>query len=506
LSRRRFLRRSAGLAGLAALPRPALAQSGRPDFTHGVQIGDVTTEGAVLWARADRPAHLVVQWSAEGGPEGPGATKRAPLALPEDDLTAKVLLANLPPGKRIFYAATLEDSASGLRSARVTGSFVTAPADRRDVTFLWSGDTCGQGWGIDEDRGGLRIYETMRRIQPDFFVHCGDTIYADNPLQSEVALPDGSLWKNLMTPEKAKVAETLDEFRGNYRYNLLDRNLLAFNAEVPTVAQWSDHEVVDNWYPAELLSDPRYGVDSTRLLAFRARQAFFEYLPIRPHPDRRIHRMIAYGPSLDLFVVDTRSQRADNGPNLQAVGGRDTEFLGASQLRWLLDGLRSSTATWKVVACDAPIGLVVGNGQDRDAVANGNGPPLGRELEMAGLLRAIRDAGIRNVVWITADVHYTAAHYYDPNKARFQDFLPFWEFVSGPLHAGTFGPSELDDSFGPQVIFQKTPPAGQFNLPPSAGLQFFGQVDIEGASGLMTVTLKDTTGAALWSTALTPET
>ena len=132
-----------------------------------------------------------------------------------------------------------------------------------------------------------------------------------------------------------------------------------------------------------------------------------------------------------------------------------------------------------------PIGLIVWDDfraqRGAEAVAQGDdGPPLGRELEIAGLLRFIRDNDIANVVWLTADVHYTAAHYYDPNRAQFQEFAPFWEFVSGPLNAGTFGPNPLDATFGPQVVFQKAPPAGQFNLPPSAGLQFFGQVDIDG--------------------------
>ena len=130
-------------------------------------------------------------------------------------------------------------------------------------------------------------------------------------------------------------------------------------------------------------------------------------------------------------------------------------------------------------------------------------PPLGRELEIARLLTAIKE--VRNVVWLTADVHYTAAHFYDPQQARHQDFRPFWEFVSGPLNAGTFGPGELDDTFGPQLKFFKAPPEGQANLPPSAGLQFFGQVDIEGASGRMTVTLKDLENASLYTVELTPE-
>src|SRR3712207_8134635 len=43
--------------------------------------------------------------------------------------------------------------------------------------------------------------------------------------RSEAKLPDGGIWRNLVTEEVAKVAETLAEFRGRYKYNLLDRNV-----------------------------------------------------------------------------------------------------------------------------------------------------------------------------------------------------------------------------------------------------------------------------------------
>ena len=74
--------------------------------------------------------------------------------------------------------------------------------------------------------------------------------------------------------------------------------------------------------------------------------------------------------------------------------------------------------------------------------------------------------------------------------------------MSGPLNAGTFGPNALDDTFGPQVVYQKTSPTP--NAPPSAGLQFFGQVDIDGRTGEMTVALKDIAGARLFVTSLAP--
>ncbi len=114
------------------------------------------------------------------------------------------------------------------------------------------------------------------------------------------------------------------------------------------------------------------------------------------------------------------------------------------------------------------------------------------------MLRFVKTNGIRHLVWFTADVHYCAAHYYGPAAARFREFEPFWEFVAGPLHAGAFGPNSLDDTFGPSVVFQKAPPDGQANLPPSAGFQSFGQVDIDHHSKDMLVSLKDASGAELF--------
>lgn len=180
--------------------------------------------------------------------------------------------------------------------------------------------------------------------------------------------------------------------------------------------------------------------------------------------------------------------------------------MGSAQIRWLKSRLKRSRATWKVIASDMPLGLVLGDGPGAyEGVANGSGPALGRELEIASLLRFLRDEKIRNVVWLTADVHYAAAHYYDPNRARFQEFLPFWEFVAGPLHAGTFGPGTLDDTFGPEARFVGIPKGTKGNRPPSDPYQFFGTVRIEGRTEVMTVGLHNTAGQQLFSIDLNPE-
>ena len=523
-SRRRFLKQSlatggvlaaasgTGLGFLTGAPALATAAAGRPLMPSGLQTGDVSADRAMIWSRADRAARLIVDWSTT---ESFAEARRVvgPAALASNDFCAKIDLVGLPQGQRIFYRAQFQNLDDvNVLSEPLIGRFNTPPAGFQDVSFVWSGDTAGQGWGINTEWGGMKIYEAMRRVQPDFFIHSGDTVYADGPIAAEAKMPNGQMWKNVVIEEKLKVAETLNEFRANYRYNLMDENLRRFNAEVPMLAQWDDHETVNNWYPTEVLaSDDRYSVKSAALLAARANRAFMEYMPLRQHPrdPERVYRKISYGPLLDVFFLDMRTYRAANGANNQSERSAATEFLGHEQIRWLKQELFTSNAVWKVIASDMPIGLVVyDNFQTKDTFengANGNGPVRGREFDIADVLSFIKTADIQNVVWLTADVHYTAAHFYDPNQAQFQEFKPFWEFVSGPLNAGTFGPNDLDNTFGPQVMYVKAPPAGQFNLPPSDGMQFFGQVRIDARSRIMTVDLKDLDGATLYTKELNPE-
>ena len=487
--------------------------------------GDVTGDRAIVWSRTDRPARMVVEWATRASFTD---VRRVvgPAALPETGFTARVDLQGLPPDQTIAYRVLFQDlsdlktwslpaegrfrsTPAPLSGGNGPASGLAAPAATRDVRLAWSADTVGQGWGIDLSRGGLRAYETLRRLEPDLFVHLGDTIYADNPLEETVALDDGTLWRNVVTPAKAKVAETLEEFRGNYLYNLLDENLRRFNAEVAQVVLWDDHEVLNNWYPGRVLDDPRYAEKSVALLAARAKRAFLEHQPIRyacSEPER-IHRSVPYGPLVELFVADMRSTRGPNTANTQPAPGPETVFFGSEQLEWLKRGLARSAAAWKVVAIGMPLGLVVTDGPGRfEGAANGDaGVPLGRELEMADLLRFLRRERVRNVVWITADVHYAAALHYDPERAGFREFDPFWEFVAGPLHAGTFGPNALDATFGPAVRFLGIPEGMKPNRPPSEGLQFFGTLDVDHRTLALTARLHDVAGRVLHSVELPPE-
>ena len=358
----------------------------------------------------------------------------------------------------------------------------------------------------------MRTFASMRAAEPDLFIHSGDLIYADAPIPETLRLDDGSTWRNLVEDGVGDVAQTLDQFRGRYRYNLRDAHLRAFNAEVPMVAQWDDHEVLNNWYPTEVLgsagNDARYTEKQVSVLA-GARQA--GVLRLRADPaaggaDGAIRgRSIASSAAGRWPTCSCSTAAATAGrtpPTCSRQAGPETAMLAATQRAWLEEALARSTATWKIIACDQPIGVVVPDGPLQEGFANGDPRTLGREHEVAALLSALKRRRVRNVLFVTADVHYAAAHHYDPARATFTDFDPFWEFVAGPLHAGTFGPGALDATFGPEAVFTSVAPKP--NRPPSDGLQFFGLVAIDPATRAATVTLHDREGKVLYTKVLEP--
>ncbi len=351
-------------------PPPALVRSGRPLLTHGVAAGDVRPGSGLVWTRADRPSRMVVE--VAGSPDFRRALRiPGPVLTPATDLTGKL---RVPATRgRVHYRVVAEPLDGGPASAPLTGSFRAVPGRGEPVRIQWSGDVVGQGWGIDRATGGMRIFSAMADREPDLFLHSGDTVYADGPLTETVTLPDGRVWRNEMTEAKAKVAETLAEFRGQFAYNLRDDNLRRFAASVGQIVQWDDHEVTNNWYPGEILTGEvgeRYTEKRVDVLAARGFRAFHEWQPVDPRTavDGRVYRRVPFGPHIEVFVLDMRTYRSANSANT----GRGERILGQAQARWLVDALASSRATWKIVASDMPIGVLVPDGDTAwEAVANG---------------------------------------------------------------------------------------------------------------------------------------
>src|SRR5437762_6813812 len=105
-TRRRFLKLSGAsllVAGGGGLASPALSRAiDRPQFDGGLQSGDVSSDAAVVWARADRPARLEVEFATTESFADIFQTLRSE-ALPETDFTAKLAVDHLPAGQDIFY-------------------------------------------------------------------------------------------------------------------------------------------------------------------------------------------------------------------------------------------------------------------------------------------------------------------------------------------------------------------------------------------------------------------
>jgi len=240
LSRRRFLATGSAFSGSlllgscgssdsdaiaapapAAAPAVVVSEAERPKLPSGLQFGDVNADQAIVWSRSDRNAIMVVEYDTTD--RFANASRIVgPVATADTDFTTRVDLSGLPAGQNVFVRVSYVDpNNSKIASEPLTGQFRTAPVDgSKPVRFHWSGDQAGQGWGINTEFGGYKIYEAMRKRDPDFFIHSGDTIYADGPIAAKATAENNAIWTNIVTEEVSKVAETLKEFRGRQSYKI----------------------------------------------------------------------------------------------------------------------------------------------------------------------------------------------------------------------------------------------------------------------------------------------
>ena len=349
MNRREFLKLVAG-AGLTA---PSLiGQTGcataliPADPSTGLSLcclsGDVTDTSALVWLRAEPDSLVLLQYGKDPRLEKYNATNLIAVD-PESDHTAKISLDGLQPATRYYYRAAVSRKMPG-----PIGSFVTAPRpdDDRKVTFCFSGDT----------RESYKPFTVMYAVceqQPDFFLHLGDTIYAD----------------------RNGTARRLSEFWAKYRTNRDDAWTQYCFQAMSVYVTWDDHEVADDYLP----DNP---------LAPVGRKAFLDYWPIR-HPSnepQRIYRSVRWGRGVELFILDVRQYR----------DAKKGTMLGRAQKEWLFDGLGKSTALFKFIATSV---TMAGGGRDR-----WDGFPK----ERAELLHYIDGNKIRGVFFLSADMHYAA--------------------------------------------------------------------------------------------------
>jgi alkaline phosphatase D len=156
---------------------------------------------------------------------------------------------------------------------------------------------------------------------------------------------------------------------------------------------------------------------------------------------------------MEVFFPDFRTYRDSNSDNNNPNG---IAMMGRKQLDWLINAVTKSTATWKIISNHDPIGIVTGGPGDYDSFGQSDNAILGRELELKEFFDAVIAENVHNLVFLTTDVHFTAAIKYEQSRATYDTFfVPLYEFVVGPIHAGAFGPNNLDSSFGPEYEYSE---------------------------------------------------
>jgi len=420
LSQRRCDRlRVAVILGLSIGPA-ATAIGAFPD---GVASGDVTDFGIVLWTRVDPPVDVRVDLALDDA-FGQIVHSQVLVPLAGADGAIHVDIGGLAPATR--YAYRFVEVAGGPPSP--TGSFRTAPPADADqpLRFVYSGDS-------NASHQPFRLLEFAREERPDLWFWAGDTAYADG-------VADG------LPP-----ATTLDEYRAKHRQNRSDPYLRDLLAAAPSIVQWDDHEVANDYDGGDLEPSiaPQRRTD--------AYQAFFEHMPIRrqdvPGDADRLYRCVRYGRLAEFFILDCRQYRSADvgreggGPDPRAfflptleigtiirLADPTRSMLGPEQLSWLKDGLARSTARWKFVLGSVPFTSLLFLPYDRWD---------GYVAERYDLLRFIDDQGITGVVLLSADIH---GNVYNPDVTWFlreslgQAFSPGFrvpELIAGPIATDT---------------------------------------------------------------------
>jgi alkaline phosphatase D len=376
----------AGLVAAIHLPRLACGAVG---YTSGVASGDVTETGVILWTRVDQAAELLAQVALDTAFQQVIQSVSV-MVGPETDFTVRVDVGGLQPATRYFYRFLENVPGAGITAtASATGTFRTAPPAGQlvDVRFAYSGDS-------DARLQPFTVLGAVQREAPEFFVYLGDTIYADATSAA------GNV-------TQVPPAETLPIYRAKYRENRQDAFLQSLLASTSSYVIWDDHEVLDN-FAGET-------VDPTLLV--HGRQAFLEYMPIRSEASdpTQLFRRFRWGQAVELFIVDERQYRSAEAVCLTESGHRvlvpfvhdptcvrerlaapGRSLLGSQQQAWLFRQLAASEAIFKVIINEVPISQLFILPYDRWE---------GYLVEREALLQFIERAGIRNVVFLTTDLH-----------------------------------------------------------------------------------------------------
>ena len=451
---------TAGAITLTAAP-PAQASSplrhpGGPvrqdPFTLGVASGDPTPTGVVLWTRlamdplADdgkggMPGRdIPVRWEIADNPRMRGPVARGTVrARASDAHSVHVEVEGLRPGREYWFRFR-----TGRQVSPVARTMTSPAAHEMPASLAMSFASCSH-W----ETGYFTAYRYLADDQPDLVLHLGDYQY------EYAAKTDGS------TPRQHAGPETVDlaTYRLRHAQYKTDPDLQQAHAVAPWLVVWDDHEVDNNWaagVPEN--TDPDQWNDTTqRFLARRAHafKAYYENMPLRRSSiprgsDMKIYRRLHWGRLATFHMLDTRGYRDDQAcgdgwdNNCEEALDPSRSITGAAQEQWLAQGFRDSTARWDLIGQQVFFTQRDGN-EDPDIRNASNDGWDGYVGSRDRVTQSWQDAGVRNPVVLTGDVHkHWAADiktdYTDPDSP-----VVGTELVASSVTSGGDGDPEWSD-------------------------------------------------------------
>ncbi|MGW6545362.1 alkaline phosphatase D family protein [Streptomyces massasporeus] len=412
---------TAVLAGPLAATLPARAVDQAPAFLHGVASGDPLPDGILLWTRVTPVPEAIpgsgagpdteVSWVvARDKAFSSVVAKGSTTATAASDHTVKADIRGLEPATDYWFRFSAGGTDSPAARTR------TAPAHDAAVTGLRFGVVSCANW----EAGYFSPYRHLAaRGDLDAWLHLGDYIYEYGTGEY------GTRGKVVRPHTPAHEIVTLADYRIRHARYKTDPDLQALHATAPVVAIWDDHEFANDAFSggAENHTEGAEGTWSARQAA--AKQAYFEWMPVRPAIAGTTYRRLRFGKLADLSLLDLRSFRSQqvkvgNGE----VDDPDRTLTGRAQLDWLKAGLTSSDTTWRLVGNSVMISpFAIGSlsadllkplakllGLPQEGLALNTDQWDGYTDDRREILAHLRANAIRNTVFLTGDIHMAWAN------------------------------------------------------------------------------------------------
>ncbi|MFH8804714.1 alkaline phosphatase D family protein [Streptomyces sp. NPDC017936] len=423
--RRRTVVKAAAATAVLAAPLAAALPAGAveevPAFLHGVASGDPLPDGVLLWTRVTPTAAAIpgsglgpdteVEWVvARDKALTSIVAKGSVTATAASDHTVKADVRGLEPGTDYWFRFSAGGTDSPVARTR------TAPAADASVANLRFGVVSCANW----EAGYFSSYRHLAgRGDLDAWLHLGDYIYEYGT--GEYGTRGTVVRQHAPTHEIL----TLADYRVRHGTYKTDADLQALHAQAPVIAIWDDHEIAnDTWSGgAENHTEGAEGAWTARQAA--AKQAYFEWMPVRPALAGTTYRRLRFGKLADLSLLDLRSFRSQQ----VSVGNGDVDdpdrtLTGRAQFDWLKAGLTASDTTWRLVGNPVMISpFAIGSlsadllkplakllGLPQEGLALNTDQWDGYTDDRRELLAHLRANAVRNTVFLTGDIHMAWAN------------------------------------------------------------------------------------------------